>query len=222
MIYPYVEPPFRYSLIFEFKSLIGRLFLKRRSKIKPKENLLLNICSGGIFKEGWTHVDFFTLRWRIWKMLSYSYADVETDLRFPLMGADNIADGVYSGHTLEHLYPNHAQQFLKEIHRILKPSHWLRINVPDLKYFIDFYNGKINVDRWKYKAEGIGSLTQNWGHHSVWDEELLTAALEAVGFINIRKVDFGSEGSDSRLIIEEESRRTGTLVMQAQKKGEYY
>jgi predicted SAM-dependent methyltransferase len=128
-----------------------------------------------------------------------------------------VADGVYSGHALEHLYPSHAYQMLREINRILKPKSWLRINVPDLQVAVDMYNKKIPLDDYSFPAEAIGNLTQNWGHISVWNEELLTYALRVSGFVNIRKVDFGNEGTDKRLIKEEEVRRKWTLVIEAQK-----
>jgi predicted SAM-dependent methyltransferase len=106
---------------------------------------------------------------------------------------------------------------LKEIFRVLKPGAWLRINVPDLKRAVDFYNGKIEIPNYKYRAEAIGNLTQNWGHHSVWDEELLSKALELHGFVKIKKVEFGVEGTDKRLIKEEEVRKHETLVIEGQK-----
>jgi len=142
---------------------------------------------------------------------------VETDFRYPLNCPDNIADGVYSGHTLEHLYPNHAYQLLSEIYRILKPSCYLRINVPDLGKAVDYYNGKNQLFNYKFKAEAISNFTQNWGHHSAWDAELLSEALELQGFINIRQVEFGVEGTDTRLIKEEEVRKKQSLVIEAQK-----
>lgn len=37
------------------------------------------------------------------------------------------------------------------------------------------------------------------------------------GFVNVRKVEFGKEGSDKRLIKEEDVRRSETLVIEAQK-----
>jgi predicted SAM-dependent methyltransferase len=106
---------------------------------------------------------------------------------------------------------------LREIFRVLKPQCWLRINAPDLKRAVDYYIGKISIPEYRFKAEAIANLTQNWGHHSVWDEELLTKALEITGFTNIRKVEFGKEGTDKRLIKEEEVRRCETLVLEAQK-----
>jgi predicted SAM-dependent methyltransferase len=214
----FTEPRFKSQLRFEIVSLIGRYFLKRKSKIILScAPLLLDLGAGPNYTEGWTHVDFYSLRLRFWKKSLGRKPEIETDLRYPLNCLDNIADGVYSGHTLEHLYPNQAYQLLIEIFRVLKPKCWLRINVPDLKRAVDFYNGKISIPEFKYKAQAISNLTQNWGHHSVWDEELLSRVLEIAGFINIRRVEFGKEGTDKRLIKEEEVRRIETLVLEAQK-----
>jgi predicted SAM-dependent methyltransferase len=165
---------------------------------------------------------FYTVRlyWfvvNLWKKNPQRLPEVETDFRYPLNCVNNIVDGVYSGHTLEHLYPNHAHQLLNEIFRVLKPSCWLRINVPDLGRAIDIYNGNIVAPEFTYKAEAISDLTQNWGHHSTWDEEILTAALKNAGFVNIKKVEYGVEGVDRQLIVEKEDRRIGTLVIEAQK-----
>lgn len=214
----YETPKFFNQLKFELKSWIGRSFFSRRSKIQALNGLplLIDIGVGANFREGWVHVDFFSLRLRFWKKINRR-AEVETDLRYPLLSTNEIANGVYSCHTIEHLYPKEAYRLLAEILRILKPGGWLRLGVPDLQVALDFYNGKISMPEYKCRAEAIAHLTQDWGHHSVWDEELLTHALKSVGFINIKKVQFGTEGSDRRLIKEEDARRTWTLVMEAQK-----
>lgn len=219
--YPnYSEPKFRDQLFFEIMSWIGRRFYKKSSRFIPtKTPFLIDLGVGNNFTDGWTHVDCY--RSRIRRFLKPGpkrrKPEVETDLRYPLNCPSNIADGVYSGHTLEHLYPNHAYYLLSEIYRILKPGCWLRINVPDIKRAIDFYNGKIDIPYYKYKAEAIGHSTQNWGHHSVWDAELLSKALEMQGFININEVEFGKTGKDIRLIKEEEVRKDSSLAIEAQK-----
>lgn len=180
---------------------------------------MLDIGCGHSFKDGWTHVDFYSLGLKFWIRYTRRSPEIETDLRFPLNCPNNIVDGIFSGHALEHLYPNHAFSLLKEKFRVLKPKCGLRINVPDLKREIDFYNGVIVLPQYKFKAEGIGDLTQNSGHHSVWDEELLSNALAITGFINIRKVEYLNEGTDKRLIKEKENRqnRVRELVIEAQK-----
>lgn len=147
-IYPNIKgPKFSSQLYFEISSWAGRYFKKRKSKITPTQMpLLLDIGVGGNFKDGWTHIDFYNFRLKFWKKYSkHRKPEIETDLRYPLNCPSNIVDGACSGHTLEHLYPNHAYQLLSEIFRVLNPKCWLRINVPDLKYAMDFYNGKIAI-----------------------------------------------------------------------------
>lgn len=98
------------------------------------------------------------------------------DLRYPLNCDDNVWDGVFTEHTLEHLYPDQAYFLLRELHRTMKPGSYIRITVPDLSKYIDFYNGK-PVDerfyRWETGCEGIRSLTQNYLHVSLWDFNLI-------------------------------------------------
>lgn len=224
-IYPdFGEPPFRSLLLFEINSLIGRKFFYNSTSrfVINKSPILVDIGVGANYTDGWIHVDFYRSRickpWNIRKAWwPQRKPEVETDLRYPLNCDDSVVDGVYSGHTLEHLYPRHAYQLLSEIYRILKPACWLRINVPDLKRAVDIYNGKIQSDKFSYGAEAISLYTQDSGHHSAWDEELLSKALEICGFINIRKVAYGTEGTDKRLIKEQEVRKEVTLVIEAQK-----
>lgn len=226
-IYPkIVAPSFKNLLKFELTSWIGRHFHKKRSRFKlPKDNkpFLVDIAAGQNYTEGWTHVDFYRSPFRFRSRLRKRKRkpEVETDLRFPLLCSDNCVDGIFSSHTLEHLYPNHAWQLLSEMYRILKPGKWLRICIPDLKIAVDYYIGKTTNNemekRYKYRAEAICHLTQGAGHQSCYDEELLTAALKAQGFINIRTVKFGTDGIDRRLIKEEEIRKPYSLVIEAQK-----
>jgi predicted SAM-dependent methyltransferase len=220
-IHPNFESPkFKDELSFEIRSWIGRHFLLKRSKIPiNKQPLLIDIGVGANYRDGWIHVDFYSIQlkkfWKNW--IKSGKPEVETDLRYPLNCPDNVVDGVYSGHTLEHLYPREAYQLLGEVFRILKQKCWLRINVPDIKRSIAFYNGVLSIPKYKFGAEAISNITQNWGHHSTWDEELLTYALEYCGFVNIKVVEYGKGGSDKRLIKEEECRREGTIVIEAQK-----
>jgi predicted SAM-dependent methyltransferase len=225
-IFPnYSEPSFKQLLYFEINSFIGRNFFKSTSRfVIEKSPVLVDIGVGANYTDGWIHVDFYRSRlckpWNIrkaWWPRNQRLPEVETDLRYPLNCPDNVVDGVYSGHTLEHLWPNHAYQLLAEIYRILKPGCWLRINVPDLRWALDFYNRIIDIPDYEYRAEAIANLTQNWGHHSVWDAELLTSALAMQGFVNIKKVEFGKTGSDRRLIKEEKVRENETLVMECSK-----
>ena len=212
-------------ILFEMRSWYGRHIQRRNTRItidKFKEPRLLDLGVGGNYSEGWINADFFqSLHLRFWKKRAkIKHNELELDLRFPIPCEDNIIDGVYSGHTLEHFSPIDALDILTEVFRILKPGRWLRINVPDLEKCVDFYVGnKPNngFDLFNSGCECIHGLTQDAGHLSVWDKEFLGKTLSDVGFVNVKVVKYGKEGSDKRLIKEEYVREWVTLVMEAQK-----
>ena len=153
----------------------------------------MDLGFGDDYVEGWINADFFIgFRLKLWKRYNKrAVPDVELDLRYSLNCADSIVDGVYCGHTLEHLNPKHAHKLIKEIFRILKPGSWLRINVPDLEKFVGFYMNSIQGNEFKQfrnGCEAIFSLTQDYGHLSVWDYEALSTLLITCGFINVKKL----------------------------------
>lgn len=206
---------------FELNSLIGRLFGNRKPPLKVGKNYL-NLGAGPNKIENWINADFFPNLfphfYRLRNFFNPPYWML--DLRYPINCNNDVFDGIYCGHTLEHLTLKNACNLLKEVYRILKPGCWLRINVPDLEKYIRFYLGE-KVDEvfhnYSTGAEAIHDLTQEWGHLSVWDEILLTKKLQTIGFVNIKPVDFGREGTDRNLIMEQEIRKWETLVIEAQK-----
>ena len=140
------------------------------------------------------------------------------DLRYPLPYEKNIFKGVYSEHTLEHLYPFEAIRLLKEINRVLINGGILRITVPDLDKFINAYNEEESPLslRFRNNCEMIWSLTQNYAHLSVWNYEMLKLQLELSGFRKIIKTQL-NKGSDSNLLIDKEGRQVETLYIEATK-----
>jgi len=141
------------------------------------------------------------------------------DLRFPLNCDDNVWDGVFSEHTLEHLYPDQVLQLLKELYRTIKPGAWLRISVPDLKKYVKYYCGEgvhELFNRWQTGCEAIRTLTQDYGHLSVWDSTLLAKFLKEAGFVNIQEVSF-MQGTDKLLLMDQQDRAWESLYMEAQK-----
>ena len=201
-------------MFFELKSFLGRLLLGMTPPlVNPKIKLLHLGCGNLIFAE-WVNADFFVFRfWRKPKSLWM------LDLRYPLKCEDNYWDGIFTQHVLEHLYPNSAFNLLEELLRTLKSKHWVRICVPDLSKYVAYYIGEPSHKkfyRWTTGAEAIWALTQNWGHRSVWDSQLLTLALRQVGFVNVREVGFG-QGTDERLIKDSEERKCESLYVEAQK-----
>lgn len=204
-------------LIFELASLCGRLFLQKRINLKKSGTQLLHLGCGRSIFNGWTNADFFC-RLKPWKKYE-NKPDWMLDLRFPLNCDDNVWDGVFTEHTLEHLYPVQVLNLLKELNRTMKPGAWLRVTVPDLKQYIDYYCGKeVNTTflRWETGCEAIRSLTQNYGHLSVWDSDLLSQVLKEAEFVNIKEVSF-RQGTDKRLLKDQEERAWETLYIEAQR-----
>ncbi len=202
----------RHFLSLEVRSYLGRLFLQRCPKMNSQRRLL-NLGCGNIRPPGWVNADFFvfTKKDRPTLML---------DLRFPLPSPHDYWDGVFCEHTLEHLNPRHAQALLSEILRVLQPGCFLRISVPDLEKYINFYNGQPNHDRfaskWSSPGLAIRSLTQDHYHLSVWDAPLLTDALIDAGFTNVLRTEY-MQGRDAKLLIDQSERSYESLYMEAQK-----
>jgi predicted SAM-dependent methyltransferase len=199
-------------LYFEFKSLYGRLLLNSKLKLKSGERNLLNLGCGKTQFKNWVNADFFVVK-------NNNKPDWMLDLRFPLNCDDNVWDGVFTEHTIEHLYPDQALQLLQELYRTMKPGAWLRVTVPDLRKYVSYYCGQeVNekFNQWETGCEAIRTLTQDYIHLSVWDSELLGNCLKSSGFVNIKEVSF-NEGTDILLLKDKEERAWETLYMEAQK-----
>lgn len=200
--------------IFELKSMLGRLLFSKKPKIKVN-NKYLHLGSGQNRYDGWVNADFFIFK----PTFIIKRPDWMLDLRYPLNCDDNTWDGVFTEHTLEHLYPNEADALLRELYRTMKPGAWIRISVPDLAKYVRYYLGDIVDDEfleWSTGCEAIRSLTQDWGHHSVWDPKLLMRVLADAGFGDTNEVSF-RVGSDPMLNKDSEDRRWESLYVEARK-----
>lgn len=202
------------NLLWELRSFIGRKFMNRKPDFRGLNGRFLHLgCYDHIF-EGWVNADFFFVRTR-----GNGKPDWKVDLRYPLNCDDNVWDGVFTEHTLEHLYPAHALSLLKEIRRTMRSGAWLRVSVPDLGKYVGYYNGDISdgeFKQWPTGCEAIRSLAQNWMHLSLWDCGLLKRFLEEAGFNNIRETGF-MQGTDKRLLKDLPERKWESIYVEAQK-----
>ncbi|QSJ15833.1 methyltransferase domain-containing protein [Nostoc sp. UHCC 0702] len=208
------------SFKFELISLYGRLILRTKPKFKNNSLNLLHLGCGSTIFEDWVNADFFSNIniIKFWKPYANN-RDWMLDLRYPFNCDHNVWDGVFSEHTLEHLYPNQALQLLNELYRTMKPGAWLRLTVPDLRKYVNYYCGQTvheKFNQWQTGCEAIRNLTQDHIHLSVWDSELLGKYLEKVGFFNIKEVSF-MQGTDELLLKDKPERAWETLYMEAQK-----
>jgi predicted SAM-dependent methyltransferase len=192
--------------LFELKSLVGRIIYRPR----PATARYLHFGCGYNILPGFQNLDFYSFRERGKPVARH-------DLRFPLPYPDATFEGAYSEHCIEHLYPHQALQLMRELHRVLKPGGVLRVAVPDLGKYIDFYLGK-SVDpefsMFRSGCEAIWCLTQNWGHRSVWDRTMLTEKLREAGFKESHETSY-RQGRNSDLLVDKEERRWETLYVEA-------
>ena len=206
-------------LWFEMKSFVGRHLFNKQPKISKSTKKYLHLGCGDVYIDNFVNADFFSVLWILRKNMKKP--DWMLDLRYPLNCPDNTWDGVFTEHTIEHLYSNQVYYLLTELYRTMKDGAIIRITVPDLKKYIEFYTKdfqNISQSDFPYKsgAEAIGNLTQNFSHHSVWDAELLAEIMKDIGFCDIQERKF-KEGKNTFLLIEKEERKWETLYIEGLK-----
>lgn len=107
--------------------------------------------------------------------------------------------------------------------RTLKLGVWIRDNVPGLRKCIAFYegrNGREFFDKFPQKVLAIPFMTKMHCHRSIWDGDLTVAVLNDIGFINARDISHG-EGTDARLIKDQDDEEEENLYVEALKPGMY-
>lgn len=206
------------ALLFELKSFLGRIIFRKKPPIDGLHERLLHVgCGVTTIFDNWINAGFFS-GFKPWKN-QLPKPEWMLDLRYPLYCDDNVWDGVFSEHTFEHLHYNEVSSLLRELFRTMKRGTWIRITVPDLKKYIDYYlnrNVHENFSQWRTGCEAISSLTQNYGHVSTWDSELMHLFLKESGFSNIQIQNF-MKGNDKRLLKDRADRKWETMYMEAQK-----
>lgn len=198
----------------EIGSWIGRVFLARRA---PLKNGYCNLGCGAQFEPGYCNADFFPFN-GLRRLLGRKQKPLDwaLDLRYPLKCDDALFRGVFLEHTLEHLDVWSGRQLLAELYRVIRPGGTLRVSVPSLRKFVDFYEGRpshSNFDCWDPPAEAIWSLTHNWGHKSVYDAELLGSFFTEAGFVDVREETFRS-GRDPMLLLDTKARKWESLYVE--------
>jgi SAM-dependent methyltransferase len=204
------------TIRFELTSWAGRMlgFLPRFAATRE----YLNLGSGAAPHIAFTNIDFYAPRTKL-SLLRKGYSFVQHDLRFPLPFADETFQGVYSEHCVEHLYPTHAQALFRQALRVLKPGGVFRLITPDIAKYIAVYNKRpcrIGFSDYINGCEAIWAATQNWGHVSVWDAEMLDLKLRQAGFPHVEVLDF-RQGKLPALLVDLEMRRPYSVYVEAYK-----
>ena len=197
----------------ELLSYFGRLLSKKN--ITPNKKYLQLGCGESDLRDNYINCDFYNLDYfNPFKQKNIHYLD----LRYPLPFKSNSFEGIFTEHTLEHLYPSEANNLLQEIYRVLKPGCIARISVPDLKTYINYYNNKnffLGKD-FKTGCEAVWNITQNYEHRSLWDAEWLIYNLKENGFNLCKEYEY-RQSQNSDLILDKEGREIESIYIEATK-----
>jgi predicted SAM-dependent methyltransferase len=201
------------GLVFSLQIALCDKVLRTAPKLRNADNLL-NLGSGPCRMKGWVTADLYRLHDALFHR--HKLPDWMLDITRPWKCADNIWDGIFTQHCLEHLSYSGALTALREAHRTLKPGGWMRVVVPDLAKFVRNYVERGALLPELPPAMAMSELTQSWAHLSVWDAELMREAMESVGFHDVKEVAFGI-GTDPRLLIEDAALEGGSFYIEGQK-----
>ena len=145
------------------------------------------------------------------------YGDIVKGLPVP----DRSCKGVYASHVLEHLALDDLRTALRNTFRILEPGGIFRLVVPDLEVMAkEYVTSDDPVAALKFmqdsllgetrRPRGSGAVIRRWlgnsDHRWMWDYKALRAELEAAGFKNTRRAQFG-DSSDPRFTEAEDPGR---------------
>ncbi len=141
----------------------------------------LHIGCGGKRIDGFLHIDIMPI----------SGVDYVSDARV-LPHADGTIEMIYASHVLEHFGRHEYAAALREWYRVLRPGGVLRLAVPDFACCAALYvEGGLARGLSDIIGLMVGGQRNGFDYHRmVFDEPLLTTALQAAGFRTVRRWDW--------------------------------
>jgi predicted SAM-dependent methyltransferase len=120
------------------------------SKNSLDKKLFFNVGAGKFNHQFWTNIDYHS----DWYKDNAKFIDLglHYDLfsMLPLPIENEIAEVIYSSHTIEHIKDKHAQHFFDESFKALKKGGLIRLTAPDIELQYRAYQNKdFNFFYWK-------------------------------------------------------------------------
>jgi predicted SAM-dependent methyltransferase len=130
-----------------------------------------------------------------WIGKRFYYLQHDATKGFPV--ENGCFEWVFSEHFIEHIPQQMAIEWLKEVHRLLKPGGFLRLSTPSL---LRYAEGCLDPDKQffiehaeKLKGMGVGDVPirpawmvnqifRNWGHQWIYDVEEIRYIASLAGF----------------------------------------
>jgi SAM-dependent methyltransferase len=176
------------SALWSLEAVIAHWFLKSPPAHLPRR---LNLGCGTTFAAGWINADFATLRSMIRGNIRLPEWNMDATRQWHC--PDAYFEAIHCEHVLEHFPYATSIRVLRECHRTLQPGGVLRVSVPDLRRYVDYYEGKQMPTRFQQLGSGpvaMSKLTQCHRHVSVWDGPLMQSALQELGFAEVAEASF--------------------------------
>lgn len=204
------------AVYYEIERRIGDFFFKRRPNVMHKVRLL-NLGCGSLKYSEFCNADEYAFKRHL------RDRDFRPDWRLDITRSWNCDndfwDGIFSQHVLEHLKYSDAIFVFRECLRTLKPGAWMRVSVPSLSKYVNYYNGT-NIDdeylQFAHKALAFSFMSQMHYHKSIWDGDLMQTVLSEIGFQNVKEVEY-NQGHDIALLKDQSCKRWESLYVEAQK-----
>jgi predicted SAM-dependent methyltransferase len=173
---------------------MGNWFFSKNSVIKAwlkqqPAKRFLNLGSGprGIIDPNWFNIDGF-------KDKNVQFV---CDFNKPLPFPDNLFDGIFCEHVLEHFDYDHGTRLMKECLRVLKPGGVVRIIVPNGKTILKSYFDdpafvvKYKECKTKFPMEAVNTwFYQRYEHQCIYDADYLTDMLLQAGYSNAKEASY--------------------------------
>lgn len=126
---------------------------------------------------------------------------------------DNSIDFIYSGHLIEHYYPDTVEEAVKEWHRVLKPGGRIVIVTPDSgDCFKRYATGEFQIEHLLQQVYGrINSYDRpEERHHLIFDWIYLSKVISnQIGWSNIVRLDFNNPPSEIKPFMDIHISRAG-------------
>lgn len=212
-----VKPSILREILYGVERSIGDFFFKRSPPRQKSDVNLLNLGCGPVIYSGWCNADDYAFK--RWLRETEFRPEWRLDITRSWKCEDNFWDGIFSQHVIEHVRYSQAVYVLEECFRTLKPGAWVRISVPNLQKYINYYIGKYETpefNEFPSKALTISFMAQMNHHQSVWDGDLMVALLRGIGFEKVQEVEF-MQGSDKKIIKDQSDKEWESLYVEAKK-----
>ena len=148
---------------------------------------------------------------------------------------NNLCDGIYCSHVLEHLAYTDFIKALENTYAMLKPDGTFRLVMPDLEQKIEQYVTDKKQGTWnasitfiestgmtsKTRAKGIRAFVEqifgNSKHLWLWDYDSTIQTLKEIGFRDIRKCKFNDSKDPMFQYVEDKNRFEGSIALEMTK-----